>query len=73
MAIKMVTLRTFPTREGDTAVKIALDVLTREQVFKPGVMVAVSGIRYTNWDELLRDLQKTENAVIEQFKPIAGG
>jgi uncharacterized protein YqgV (UPF0045/DUF77 family) len=73
MTSKMVTIRIFPTKEGDTSIQVALDALTEEQVFKPGTMVAMSGVMYVDWDELLRDLQKTENAVIEQFKPIDGG
>jgi hypothetical protein len=36
-------------------------------------MVVLGGISYTDWDVLLQDLQKTDNAVIEQFKTIAGG
>ncbi len=73
MANKMITIRTFPTKEGDSSVQVALDTLTREQVFVPGTLVVMGGVSYTDWDRLLQDLQKTENAVIEQFKPIVGG
>lgn len=73
MVSKMVTIRTFPTVEGDSSVQVDLSEITREQVFTPGAMVVLGGVSYTDWDELLRDLQKTENAVIEQFIPIAGG
>jgi hypothetical protein len=73
MLNKMVTLRSFPSKEGDTTVQVAISDLTREQVFIPGTMVVLSGVRYTDWDKLLQDLQKTDNAVVEQFKPMAGG
>lgn len=73
---RKVTIRTFPTEEGDTSCDVDLSTVTPEQVFTTDTRVLMGRKVYTTWDELLADIQeKQEDEEVEilRYLPPRGG
>ena len=72
---KRVTIRRFPTTEGDTVVTKVLDEVKEEDIFTPNTLVVMGKTVYTSWDELLVDIQasKEEEVEVQQFLKAYGG
>jgi hypothetical protein len=75
MAERKIIIRRFPTLQGDTTIEIAESLLTKEKVFHKGSIISFGNKSYTDWDELLHDIQESKDQTIEllRFKPVVGG
>ena len=75
--MKKITIRTFPTPEGDSAVIVAENAITEKDVFAEGLTVAMGNKIYidTDWDKLLEDIHKSKENELEitRFRAIQGG
>ena len=71
MLQKLVTLRTL-TSEGDSTKTVA--VATLEKDLKENKLVTVvNGKAVKDWDELLTEIQKSEDPQVLQVPKVAGG
>lgn len=72
---KRVTIRRFPTTEGDTVVTKTVDEVKEGEIFTPNTLVVMGKTVYTSWDELLVDIQqsKDEEVEVQQFLKAYGG
>lgn len=72
--MRKITVRTFPSKEGDTVVEVLPSELAG--VLEQGNTVTMDGKAYTDWNELLKDIQsKPESEPVEvlQFREVVGG
>ena len=69
---KMVTLRTLNS-EGDSARKVTVKTLVAEKILDMPLHTIINGKAVKNWDELLEEIQTTENPQILQVPEVKGG
>lgn len=73
---RKISLRMFPTHEGDTSVDVPLRELDPDKLFVKGKTVVMDGKLFTDWDSLLLAIEEkkdTEPVEIMQMKAVVGG
>ena len=67
-----VTLRRL-TKDGDTITKVKVATLVKEKFDTVPFNTIVNGKSVKNWDELLEEVQKSENPQVLQVPLVVGG
>ena len=73
---RKVSLRMFPTHEGDTSVEVPLKELDPNKLFVKGRTVIMDGKLFPDWDSLLQAIEEkkdTDPVEIMQMKTVVGG
>lgn len=73
---RKISLRMFPTHEGDTSVEVLLRELDPDKLFVKGKTIVMDGKLFTDWDNLLLAIEEkkdTEPVEIMQMETIVGG